>query len=890
MLSAFTARPIIELKPRDKSKIESILAYGDRVLVGLNTGALRIYRLNELPPTTPTPTPNKTANGASTLPSEDSNLSTTSGTASTATTASRDAKPPPAAAPGEPAPKPTDLLREVERFSTRAIEQLAMIKEANTLVSMSNYAISLHDLNTFEPIEAPLARTRNATTFAVTSNILKDPMTGINEIISRLAVAVKRRLLLWSWHECELSPDVTEIVLSEAIRTITWANATKVVCGMNSGYVIVDVETSSVEEIVGPGSIGGVAGGQTRFGAVSAASMGYMGLGGFMPKPLSAKLAEGELLLAKDINTLFINDSGKAIEKRQIPWQTAPDGIGYSYPYILALQHPTKGNLEVRNPDTLSLLQTVSLPNASVLHFPPPTVSLAHRGKGFHVLSDRVIWKMDATDYDSQIEELVDGGHLDEAISILAMLEDALLKNKTETMREIKMRKAELLFRQKKYRESMDLFNEDDVNAPPERVLRLFPKIISGDELGIEDSKEEDTDHDEANGSVNGSAEVSNANAPAADTSTSPRPAGGFAKYLMGHRKVQNPETASIASVKRVSDTDDAASIHKGKPSDDNAQEEKDLMAAVLELNSYLAGARARLQRVIDPATGKLKPRKPQSASTEEAFKSLLASSRQAGDDELEKDLQETFKLVDTTLFRAFMYSRPTLASSLFRIPNFCDPDVVNDRLVAHNRFNELVDFFYGKKLHRQALELLRKFGSPDEPNEAAPNLFGPQRTVMYLQGLPPNMIEVILEFSEWTLKRDAKLGMEVFLADSENAETLPRDMVVEFLGRIDTGLEIEYLEHIITELNDMTPDFHNRLVELFIKRLKDMEQSDEWDRLMDRLLRFLNESWEGSRQYRLGGAFDLIPKSGISDGPSQDLPTANLEQTHDFTKPKPLF
>ena len=28
MLSAFTARPIIELKQRDKSKIESILAYG----------------------------------------------------------------------------------------------------------------------------------------------------------------------------------------------------------------------------------------------------------------------------------------------------------------------------------------------------------------------------------------------------------------------------------------------------------------------------------------------------------------------------------------------------------------------------------------------------------------------------------------------------------------------------------------------------------------------------------------------------------------------------------------------------------------------------------------------------------------------------------------------
>lgn len=28
MLSAFTAKPIVELKARDKSKIESILAYG----------------------------------------------------------------------------------------------------------------------------------------------------------------------------------------------------------------------------------------------------------------------------------------------------------------------------------------------------------------------------------------------------------------------------------------------------------------------------------------------------------------------------------------------------------------------------------------------------------------------------------------------------------------------------------------------------------------------------------------------------------------------------------------------------------------------------------------------------------------------------------------------
>ncbi|KAK0639240.1 hypothetical protein B0T16DRAFT_337638 [Cercophora newfieldiana] len=874
MLSAFTARPIIELRQRDKSKIESILAYRDRVLVGLNTGALRIYRLNEPPAPLP---PTKTSTGDSSLAPSQADTSTTSESAATATSSNAADNNHSTAPAAEPAVKPTDLLREVERFSTRAVEQLAIIKEASTLVSLSNYAVSLHDINTFEPIEAPLARTRNASVFAVTSNVLKDPMTGIPEIISRLAVAVKRRLLLWSWHESELSQDVTEIVLAEAIRTITWANATKVVCGMNGGYVMVDVETGSVEDIVGQGAVGGVAGGQAKFGAVSAAGMGYMVLGGSTPKPLSAKLGEGELLLAKDINTLFIDDSGKALEKRQVPWMSAPDGIGYSYPYMLALQHPTKGSLEVRNPETLSLLQTINLPAAAALHFTPPTSSLAHAGKGFYVLSERVVWKMDATDYDSQIEELIGSGKFDEAISVLGMLEDALLKNKTQTMREVKMLKAELLFRQKKYRESMDLFNEDEVHAPPERVLKLFPRVIAGDLAGVEEEKDSsDSDHEEHSPKTNGDAAQKTDAAALEPQVASPPRAGGFTKYLMGHRKL-NPETASIASSKRASDTDDTASIRGVKAGEEQTQEEKDLMASVQELSGYLVGARTRLQRVLDPATGKLRPRKTQSGSTEEAFKTLLTSSREESDEQLEAELQSTFKILDTALFRTYMFSRPTLASSLFRIPNFCDPEVVNERLVEHNRFTELVDFFYGKKLHKQALELLRRFGSPDQPDDAAPTLHGPQRTVAYLQGLPPDMIDVILEFSDWTLRKDPKLAMEVFLADSENAETLPREKVVRFLGGIDSALETEYLEHIIMELNDMTPDFHNRLVELLITRLISMEQGEKWDDLMERLLRFLQQTWQGSRQYGLLTAFNLIPKTDSRFYEAQAVVLSNM-------------
>lgn len=754
--------------------------------------------------------------------------------------------------PSRSSAKATELLREVEKFSTRSIEQLAIIKEANTIVSLSNYHVSLHDLQTYEQVET-LAKSKNASCFAVTSNIVRDTDTDIPEIISRLAVAVKRRLYLWSWHESELSEGVGEVVLSESIRSVTWASGTKLVCGMNGGYVMVDVRTQEVEDIVSPGSVG-TTGQGSRFGAVSSAGMGYMGLGGYMPKPLAAKLAEGEMLLAKDINTLFVDDQGKPMEKRQVPWQSAPDSIGYSYPYFLALQPPSKGSLDVRNPDTLSLIQTISLPGAAQLHFPPPSVSLAHAGKGFHISSDRCVWKMQATDYDSQVKELVDSGNYDEAISLLNMLEDALLTDKVETMREVKMTKAEQLFKQRKFRQSLDLFNEDEVHAPPERVLRLFPPHISGEFSGWAEGEDGDGHSIKSTKKSNGT----RPNSPGGSAPSSP-PTGGFAKLLMGGgHKRHTSDAASIKCTK--TDNENGAKETSRHASDSHVLDGKDLNEAVLELNSYLAGTRARLQRIIDPVTGKLKPRTDSMASTEEAEEKFLRTGPTDDEKKLEEETRDTFRLVDTTLFRAYMHSRPTLAGSLFRIPNFCDPEVVNEKLLENNRYTELIDFFHGKKLHKQALELLRKFGSATKPDSAAPTLHGPDRTIQYLQGLPPSEIDLILAHAEWVLKANPEYAIEIFIGDTENAENLPRDRVVKFLQGLDTKLEGRYLEHAVEELGDRTPELQNRLIELYIKNLKEMKKDKEWDDLMERFITFLRNP---DVVYSISKAFSMMPKDG---------------------------
>lgn len=831
MLCAFKAHPIIELKLRDKSKIESILAHGDRLIVGLNTGNLRIYRVNELS--------DKSAN----VPESNQNVKSSV------------------------ASKAIDLLREVEKFSTKSIDQLAIIKESNILISLSNAYVSIHDLHSFT-LQEQLTKTKGVTSFATTSNIIKDSITGIPEIVSRLAVCVKRKLLVWSWHESEMEQDIIEITLTEPIRVLQWAEATKVICGLNSGFVIVDIIAKSIDDVTGYGAMAGnavISGG--RFGSVGTASIGYMGLKGYTSRPLVAKLVDGQILLTKDTNSLFINSKGKSLEKGQVPWQQVPEAIGYSYPYILALQSSSQGTLEVRNPQTLSLLQTITLQNAKQIYFPASTVSLAHAGKDFHVASERCVWRMYSTDYHSQIDELVQNEEYDEAISILNVLEDALFNKKAQRLREIKIQKAQQLFDKKMYQSAIDIFMAQDVQAPPERVIKLYPQVIAG-EISIFESNSTEN-HDEMNNQtepktneieidmrMNGSSELNKTVDSVKSTVVN--------KILNSHLKNAS-DTSSIRSFKRIDSEDPSDAASRAGPHIGSILEGKDLNNAVLALIGFLVQARNRMKAFLDTETGKIKPaehfaRNGQNVKVQDEIESLLAVPESVNSKDYEEKLRDVATLIDTTLFRSYILVRPQLAGALFRIPNFCDPEVVKENLLKRGRHNDLVDFFYGKKLHRPALELLKHFGMSTE-DDIPDVLRGPRRTIGYLQNLPPEMIDLILEFAEWPLRANSDLGMEIFTADTENAETLPRKKVVNFLQGISENLAIKYLEHIIGELDDLTSDFHNRLLEAYLKELtkggKKQRNTEAWKKVLIKLIKFMTTS----SQYSLGKAFNLIPK-----------------------------
>lgn len=792
---------------------------GDRLLVGLNSGALRIYRVNE----------------ASSEPEQDDSSQND-------------------APPKKTKSRAVDLHREQEKFSRRAIQQLAIIKEANILVSLSDNYVSIHDLQSYT-LQEKLEKTRGATAFAVTSNVVKDADTGIPGLVSRLAVAVKRRILIWSWQDMELTPEVQDIALPHSVKSLIWATGTRMMVGLDPGFSLVDIETQETIDIYKPGVFGEAAGqAGVRFGAVNSSGMGYMGMGSWVPKPMATNLANGNLLLAKDVNTLFIDADGRPLEKRQIPWHMAPEGLGYSYPYLLSLQQTTKGALDVRNPDTLSLLQTIALPNASILHVPQPNISLAHAGKGFLVASDRCIWRMGALSYEVQVDELVAKKRFDEAISLLGQLEHTLLKDKEGRIREITMLKAQELFYQQKYRPALDLFT--DASAPPARVVALYPRSIAGDLSSIETSvetSEAEQNTEEAPPMEGNGAKIDE---PAKEVAQQK----SYLGLLKGSGKRADSDTASIRSVRTSLD------VTPRKPSraTDKPLEGADLKAAVLALCSFLAQSRVQIQRYLT-TDGTLKTPLEKGKSPESsqpAFSNLIELSEETSEQpDWQAELLNVAKLVDTTLFRSYMHALPSLAGPLFRLDNFCDPHVVEEKLYESGRYNDLIDFLYGKKLHREALELLEKFGNNEAAEEVMPALRGPNRTVGYLQQLPPEMIDIILEFAQWPIQSDPEKGMEVFLADTENAESLPRNKVLEFLTPLNKSLAIKYLEHVISELNDTMPDFHQKLVDIYLDRLRsgDFANDDEKSSGREKLEEFLRQS----TRYNKVKTFKQLPTDG---------------------------
>jgi hypothetical protein len=137
--------------------------------------------------------------------------------------------------------------------------------------------------------------------------------------------------------------------------------------------------------------------------------------------------------------------------------------------------------------------------------------------------------------------------------------------------------------------------------------------------------------------------------------------------------------------------------------------------------------------------------------------------------------------------------------------------------------------------------------------------------SILYLQRLGSEHMDQIFKYSKWILEQDADHGFEVRyihltagivycswrlqIFTSEEV-ALPKQNVATFLEGLDPKLCSRYLEFLINERGEESAEYHDRLVELYLKMTQRAKKSS-------------NKGWLISSQ---GKEFSPMPCRGAAD------------------------
>ncbi|CAG8513454.1 4628_t:CDS:10 [Ambispora leptoticha] len=715
-------------------KIESIFAYGDKLLVGTQTGALSVYEVHD--------------------PIGDEPLAVT-------------------------------LTETFKNFARSKIDQLDIIKEIGVLVSLADSHVSIFDLNTFQ-LQRQLTKTRGANIFSIDTKIEiseDEGSKGIPMIVTRLAVGVRRKLIIFTWKDSDFT-DTKEFPIADRIRAMAWVSPQKLCLGLSNEYALIDITSGNTIDLFSPSS-------------VTSSGTSYISfIGTKVNKPLVTKLPHEEILLAKDNVSIFVGLDGNPTRKVGIDWSGMPEEIGYSYPYLIAI---LPKHVEVRNLATQTLVQTVELPQARLIN----------AGKYLYIANNSTVWRFIPYSYEKQIDQLVEQLEYEEAISLTKQIEPILLDDKDAKLKQIRNLFAHHLFRQQKFDTAITIFQE--LETDPAEVIALYPPSISGesDSEGDQESIEKLTEKPLENGTKSHQLSV--------------------VKEL---GSITGDDSQNITSIKDEK-LSEAETVVKETEKNENKLEGKVLEEAVSALIRFLTDRRQKTSKILHhlQSNRSVSSTPPGSPSSHRPSLNSLSSLDM-------HQIMKTAALVDTSLLKSYMIINDALVGPLLRVPNHCNVEESEGLLLERKKYKELVDLYHGKGLHRKSLELLKMLGQSSEGP-----MKGTLHTILYLQKLGPDHFDLILEFASWVLETDPEEGMEIFIDDHLEVQKLPRDQVLKYLEQFSPDLCIIFLEHIIYGLGDQTSEYHNRLIMAYLNKLRRLNHEIEVNGSSEKIQKSLEET-----------------------------------------------
>ncbi|GLB44890.1 putative rab guanyl-nucleotide exchange factor [Lyophyllum shimeji] len=850
-----------------KEKIDALAIQGDRLYVGTSTGSLHTYRVEE-------------------VGGEDGEAVT---------------------------------LVEVKRSLTRrSIEQLGYIKEINSLVVLSEAAVTLFPLPTFSP-PTPLVKAKAAFSFAIHSSVQHvqpdwqpDYSAGVElakpkpipTVVTQLLVGCRRKVVIYSWRDGE-PQEAKEAPLPHSARVISFLDHdTACFAYSPTDYAMFSIPNMTATDISTPLPVATSAGG-SAMGALTGLT-GYMTLGlGAKAKPACVRISETEALIAKDSEGLIVGADAKLSRQTTIQWPAPPEELVLPPGSIPAPPAESSSTGTTGSPPpsaiattAIQVLSSISLHTTQTIPFPftpsasttslagtsgPPTnatvrlltPSPSEKPPLFLVTTptDRTaattegstVWQVSMRPWAEQIDELVRDGQYADALALLDIIDKAVLPDKDTRRTRIRALNAVSDYRDGKFDEAIDTFLELDFN--PAKVVALYPEQVAGrlavpregwialyggpapvlrdsmSAASVSDEAGEQKDRDRESDTKSVVTEVSDTivSPPTAESLRGRIGTGLGAIMRTAASKEERPPSIAPKPKRRVQD---------------------DLHRSVETLVRYISDRRPKLHAAL--AAVHITPQNQYDATaplSETPIEELFALPNAPLAALTPEQLLRFAQILDTALYKSYLVIRPSLLGSLCRVPNWCEVSEVEEDLLARQKFAELIDLYHGKKMHAQALALLKQLGEKEDhlEDKLAPSIH-------YLQKLGPEHLQRIFESSRWIFATDPNMGFEIFT--SEDVE-LPRQEVSDFLAGIDPKISARFLEYIIQERDEQTPAFHDRLAELYLNMtLSAKKRGDEPTRteVYTKLLQFVssNHHYSVDRLYGALSSTDLFEARAI--------------------------
>ncbi|CUA75985.1 hypothetical protein RSOLAG22IIIB_01989 [Rhizoctonia solani] len=646
---------------------------------------------------------------------------------------------------------------------------------------------------------------------------------------------------------------------------------------------------------------------------------GYMGLGA-KAKFAAVKIEDGEVLIPKESAGLFFGVDGQTTRPVGIDWPASPEETVYTKPYIISSFPPnslpdpdapsttvaaiattatiTNSALQIRSALSLQSVQTLKYPfiedPAQPPPPPPPTTKLGSASKqptiAPHVLrllttspgtgpaaptfilstpTDRTalaaegstLWALVLHPWQDQISELVRHGKYADALALLGVV-----SVQPDPTKRIQGLRGVQLFQEGQYEQAIEMFLGLDMN--PAKVIALYPDSISGrlaaprekwielfggEGEGTDKEKEEGKEGEKSVAIVEGAEEEEVQKAVAAVVAGSPPTASHSPPAsIMSGGGISSRLKAGLGA---MGVRDDSESV-KDVPVSKSKKGPDEFTLSTRALGTFLVDRRPKIPAALQPFGITAAQSADLPALSAASVDELMALPSAPLSTLTPEQLVRAAQLVDTALFRLYLFTKPSMIGALCRVDNWCEVVEVEEALRTRKKFTELIDLYRGKKMHAKALDLLFDLSREEEDP-----LDKYQPSIRYLQKLGPQYLELIFKSAHWLFEEKPDMAFDIFTAEEVE---LPSKEVADYLESIDPMLCIRFIEYLFAERQEESITFGDRLGELYLRQTVKLkkERSSEHARLYSKLLAFVNTS----KYYDPDRLYALLPQTDLHE------------------------